>query len=95
MGSMISDELLQANANLVVLENSSIVRRIACCAAEVMLKNQQALLFQKFRGSLSMLPVGFIKNHDFVFAGWHCYLLLGKHFDFVSDNIDTTGKNCM
>jgi len=33
MGSMISDELLHASANLVVAEYSSIVRRIACCAA--------------------------------------------------------------
>jgi len=30
---MISDELLHASANLVVAEYSSIVRRIACCAA--------------------------------------------------------------
>jgi len=30
---MISDELLHASANLVVDEYSSIVRRIACCAA--------------------------------------------------------------
>jgi hypothetical protein len=37
MGSMISDELLQASAKRVVDEYSSMVRRIACCAADVML----------------------------------------------------------
>ena len=37
IGSIISEELLQARANRVVLEYNSIVRRMACCAADVIL----------------------------------------------------------
>jgi hypothetical protein len=37
MGSMTLEEVLQARANLVVFEYSSIVRRSACWAPEVML----------------------------------------------------------
>jgi len=37
MGSIIFSLALHANANLVVFEYSSIVLRMACCAADVML----------------------------------------------------------
>jgi hypothetical protein len=48
MGSIISEELLQARANLVVAEYNSMVRRMACCAAEVILPNVRQSFIEVF-----------------------------------------------
>jgi len=37
------------------------------------------------------VPVCFIEDDDFVPTFWKCDLLLSKHFDFVSHNINASG----
>lgn len=80
---MILEEMLHASAKRVDEEYTSMMRRRACCAAGVILR----LTVQT-----TCLPIGLVQNDEFVLSFRKSHLLLREQLDFLSNDVDTSGK---
>ena len=90
IGSMILFDVLQARAKRVVFEYTSIVRRIACCAPPVMLREWALGQSIKNGGDIRSLPVSLVEDNYLVPPRWKRHLFLSESFDFVSNDINTS-----
>ena len=80
---MILEEMLHASAKRVDEEYTSMMRRRACCAAGVILR----LTVQT-----TCLPIGLVQNDEFVLSFRKSHLLLREQLDFLSNDVDASGK---
>ena len=85
---MILLDMLHARAKRVVFAYISMVRRRACCAPAVMLREVK----RRLQARLTDAPVGLVKNDNLMTAWWQRNLLLRESLDFVPDDIDTSAR---